>query len=209
MALTIVERAVTPTTVKPGMLAYITYSGKNYTIFVINPNKPNIHTNSVQLHAYSLGGQINESDFINILVNLNADLVIDTANKEIRTGALNDSEAYEAKYVLGSIDSRPYRTFNVKQLGSMRQLFIALPSEIDNLLSGEVTITNKSSKRKLLTCAQSGDIKCIKEIPEIKEILNISVSKTEQQVEQEEAAEREKVQQTRKRPIQQVLRNTK
>lgn len=207
MPLTLIERAITPTNTKSGMVITMSYGGKNYVAFVINPNKKNKYSGNAQLHAYTLGG-INVSDFMNIMVNINAELIIDSANKEIRTENLSDSEAYEAKYVLRGADVRPYRTFNISEVGNTKQIYIELPSQIDNLISGELSISNKSSKRQLLTCAEKDDIECIKKIPEVKAILNVTTSYTEQDILRQEAAEREKVEQTRKRPSQQVFRNT-
>lgn len=207
MPLILVERPITPTNTRPGMIVTMAYNGKNYISFVINPNKKNKYSSNAQLHAYTLGG-VNTSDFVNILINVNADLVIDSANKEIRTGDLSDSEAYEAKYVLRGADARPYRTFNVSDISNIKQIYVELPSSIDNLISGDLAISNKSSKRQLLACAEKNDIECIKQIPEVKAILNVTTSYTEQEILRQEAAEREKLQQTRKRPVQQVLKNS-
>jgi len=201
MALTLMERQIIPSLVKPGMLLRMMYTTGEYMVFVVNPNRMNTVTRTPQLHAYKLNGILNESGFINILVELNAALVIDSVNKEITLEAMSDTAAYEARYVLRDTEDRPYRKFTITNITSIRQLFIELPTAVDSILDGTVTIMDKGAKRKLLTCAQSNDIECIKSIPEVKSRLRKTTPS-----EREEVAEREKMQQVRERPIEQVLK---
>jgi len=201
MALTLMERQIIPSLVKPGMLLRMMYTTGEYMVYVVNPNKLNTASRAPQLHAYKLSGILNESGFINILVELNAALVIDSVNKEITLEEMSDTEAYEARYVLRDTEDRPYRKFTITNITSIRQLFIELPPAIDNLLDGTVTIMDKASKRKLLTCAQANDMDCIKSIPEVKSRLRKNAPN-----EREEVAEREKLQQVRERSIQEVLK---
>lgn len=190
MALNIVERTAKLSTVRPGMLLRLQYTTGVYVIFVVNPNRPNAQTGKFQLHGYKLNATTTESDLINILVNLNAGLVVDSVNKELRTTEITDTEAYEARYILRGVDSRPYRTFNIENVVSVTQLSFELPPILDTILRGNVVITSKSSKRQLLTCAQSGDDECIQNIPEIREQM-IAKKRTREETALEEAAERE------------------
>lgn len=210
MALEIVEKNIPISTVRPGMLISLTYSkvsggGGNYFVFVINPNRPDTRTKTPQLHAYNFGGVVNESQFINILVNLSAALIVDSVNKELRLEAISDTEAYEAKYVVLSAGERPYKRFNLSGIGNVTQFSLVLPDILDDLVRGTLTITNQSSKRQLFTCLQQNDIEGLKEIPEIKSVL--LKPRTQETAQQEEAAERESLRQTRKRSLIQVLRS--
>lgn len=210
MGLEIVEKSIPLSTVRPGMLISLTYSkvsggGGNYFVFVINPNRVDIRTNTPQLHAYNFGGTVNESQFINILVNLSAGVVLDSVNKELRLEAVSDTEAYEAKYLILSTGDRPYKRFNLSGIGNLTQFSIVLPEVLDDLLRGSVVIANQSSKRQLFTCLQQNDIDGLKDIPEIKAAL--IQPRTEEKARQEEAAERENLRQTRKRSLVQVLRS--
>lgn len=210
MALEIVEKAIPISTVRPGMLISLTYSkvsggGGNYFVFVINPNRLDIRTNTSQLHAYNFGGVVNESQFTNILVNLSAALIVDSVNKELRLEAISDTEAYEAQYLILSAGERPYKRFNLSGVGNVTQLSLVLPTILDDLVRGTLTITNQSSKRQLFTCLQKNDIEGLKEISEIKSAL--MKTRTQETAQQEEAAERESLRQTRKRSLTQVLRS--
>lgn len=210
MALEIVEKSIPISTVRPGMLVSLTYSkvsggGGNYFVFVINPNRLDIRTNTPQLHAYNFGGVLNEPQFINILVNLSAGVILDSVNKELRLEAISDTEAYEAKYVVLSSGERPYKRFNLSGIGNITQFSLVLPAILDDLVRGTLTISNQSSKRQLFTSLQQNDIEGLKEIPEIKAAL--VKSRTQETAQQEEAAERESLRQTRKRSLTQVLKS--
>lgn len=209
MGLEIVEKNIPISSIKPGMLINLRYSktsggGGGYFVFVINPNRTDLRTNTPQLHAYNFGGIVNESQFINILVNLSSAVVLDSVNKELRLEAISDTEAYEAKYLISSVAERPYKRFNIAGIGSTTQLLIELPSIVDAVINRNVVISNQASKRKLFTCLQEDDIDCIKDIPEVKSAVNIK--KTDFETQQEEASERENLLQKRKRSLTQVLR---
>lgn len=209
MGLEIVEKNIPTSNIKPGMLINLRYSkvaggGGSYFVFVINPNKPDTRTNTPQLHAYNFGGVVNESQFINILVNLSSAVVLDPVNKELRLESVSDTEAYEAQYLVLSTSDKPYKRFNIGGIGSSTQLLIVLPPIVDSIISGNVVISNQASKRKLFACLQEEDIDCIKEIPEIAS--SIGKTKTQKEIEQEEASERENLLQTRKRSLTQILR---
>jgi hypothetical protein len=190
MALNIAERTIRLTAVRPGMLLKIQYTTGVYMVFVVNENRMNVKTNKFQLHAYKLNQTTTETDLINILVNLNAGIIVDSVNKEIRTQEITDTVAYEARYILRGVDARPYRTFNIENIREATRLSIELPEIIDRIIRGEVIITSKDSKRQLLTCAQSGDEECIKEIPEIRSRM-ITKKRTPEEIAKEEARERE------------------
>jgi hypothetical protein len=210
MGLEVVERNIPLSNIRPGMLISLNYTkvaggGGNYFVFVINPNLIDIRSSSPQLHAYNFGGAINESQFINILVNLSAALVVDTVNKELRLEAISDTEAYEAKYLILSTGERPYKRFNISGIGTATQFAVVLPEVLDEILSGTIKITNQSSKRKLFTSLQQNDIESLKEIPEIQAAL--LTPRTQETAQQEEEAERENVRQPRRRSLMQVLRS--
>lgn len=209
MALEIVEKPIVVSGIKSGMLVNLSYTkvsggAGNYFLFVINPSLPNSKTGSQQLHAYNFGGIINESQFVNILVDLNAALVLDTVNKEMKLEALADTEAYEARYVIPTTDARPYRTFNIQNIGNATQLLIVLPEILDSILTGNVLISDRTSKRKLFDCLKNNDIDGIAEISEIKILLE--KKKSDQERAQEEASEREDLRQRRRKTIGQILR---
>lgn len=212
MGLDIVEKSIPVNNIKPGMLVNMQYTkvsggGGNYLVFVISNNRPDVRTQSVQLHAYNFGGVLNESQFINILVNLSSAVILDPVNKELRLEAISDTEAYEAKYILPSVGERPYKRFVVTNIGSTTQLLIELPAILDTIISGnQVAVVNQASKRKLFTSLQTNDIEGIKSIPEIKAVLG-QTEKTQQQIEQEEVSERENLRQKRKRSLGQILRS--
>jgi hypothetical protein len=189
MALNVAERTVKLTMVTSGMIIRIQYKTGLYNIFVVNPNRRNLQTGTFQLHGYKLGATVTESDFINILVNLNAGIIIDSVNSEILTTEITDTAAYEARYILRGVDERPYRTFNIEDIISVTRLSIEIPNVIDLLVRGQIVVTNKSSKRQLLTCAQLNDDECLKNIPEIRE--RILPERTKEEIAREEATERE------------------
>lgn len=209
MALEIVERPIAVSAIKSGMLINLSYTkvgggGGNYFLFVINPSRTNTKTGSQQLHAYNFGGIINESQFVNILVDLNAAVILDTVNKELKLETLADTEAYEAKYVIPTTDARPYRIFNIPNIGSVTQLMIVLPEVLDSILTGNVSISDRVSKRKLFDLLQENNVEGIKELTEIKTLLG--KTKSEQERLQEEASEREDLRQRRRKTIGQILR---
>jgi hypothetical protein len=182
MALKIVERVAKLSTVEPGMLLRVQYSTGIYNIFVVNENRRNPSSGKFQLHGYKLPSTITESDFVNIWVNMNSGLLVDSVNKEIRSEQMTDTEAYEMRYILRGVDERPYRTFNIEDIISITQLFIEMPELIDAIVEGNIVIKNKASKRQLLTCLQTEDDNCITQVPEIRERMVKS---------QDETAERE------------------
>jgi len=210
MGLEVVERNIPLSNIRPGMLVSLNYTkvgggSGNYFVFVINPARTDNRTNSPQLHAYNFGGTINESQFINLLVNLSAGVVLDTVNKELRLEAISDTEAYEAKYLVMSTDERPYKRFNLSGIGTATQFSLVLPAMLDEVLRGTITITNQSSKRLLFTSLMQDDEDGLKKIPELQAML--IEPQAQEKFQEEEAAERENLRQSRKRSLVQVLRS--
>lgn len=172
----VVQENIAPSGIQSGMIINLSYTkvdggGGNYSVFVINPSRTDASTGLRHLHGYIFNGTVSESQLINLLVNINAGIVLDTIKNEIRLESISDSDAYEAKYLIPSSDSRPYRKFNIDNIGGVTKLSLSLPTELETLITNTMSISAKSSKRKLFDCLQEDNMVGLEEIPEIKIIL--------------------------------------
>lgn len=198
MPLTIEERIIPVTKVRPGAIVRMTYTKKDgkvgeYLMMVIDAFRQNSHAKEPQIHGYLIN-EMTESEFINFIVSLNCPIALDPTNAELSLVDLSNTEAYAAKSLISTYTSRPYRTFNVSGISSVMEVVINLPPELDQTIDSVVYITDRGSKRKVLQALYEGDTDILKTLPEI--VMVTVTGRDEQTTETVERSERA-IQQTR------------
>lgn len=198
MPLTIEERMIPVTKIRPGAIIKITYTKKDgsvgeYLMMVIDAFRKNAHAREPQIHGYLIN-EMTESEFINFIVSLNCPIALDPTNAELSVVDLSNTEAYAAKSLVSTYTNRPYRTFNVSGISTVMEAVINLPSELDQTIDSVVYINDRGSKRRVLQALYEGDMDVLKTVPEI---VRVMVSERDEQVTATvERGERE-IQQTR------------
>lgn len=197
MPLSIEQRPVPLSTIRPGSILTVNYTKKDgsggiYLIMVVDPYRKNQHAKEPQVHGY-LVNEMTESEFINFVVALSCPILVDPINSEIKIADLSNTEAYQSLPIISTYTPRPYRTFNISGINNVTEAVITIPDELDKLVRKPLYITDRNSKRRVLQALYEGNLEALKQVPEIQNVLREVGG---EELQQEEAAERE-IQQSR------------
>lgn len=180
MPLSIEERSVGKTDLKPGMLIKFGYTKADntagtYSLLVVDPKRISERSRSPQLHGYNVDG-VSDTDIIDFLTRLDYPIILDVKSNELRLPELPIQDAYDSLNSVATVD-RPYRIFTLDKIGTINRIIIELPDEVSSILGQlKVVISNLQSKEQVIRLLDVADYEGLKLVPEIEKLIPKSTS---------------------------------
>jgi len=117
--------------IKSGMMIEFNYrktSGESgtYTVLVVDPDRQNDHASQPQLHGYVID-KLTDEDLIKFFASFRKEINMDVDDRHATVvQELNTEDAYRTFRSSRYLKDRPYRTFNLSGISSVRQILIGM-----------------------------------------------------------------------------------
>lgn len=123
------RRFIGISSVTSGMMIEFNYSKKSggsgkYTVLVVDPYKPNVNSSEPKLHGFIIN-ELTDSELIEFFSSFGKSVNIDyTDRRATVVKEINTDEAYNTFKSSKYVKNRSYRTFNLSNMSSIRQILI-------------------------------------------------------------------------------------